>query len=124
MSSKTPGHLLHLLLNIYLGVIEEDFSATFLGDVFLVASVDADNAHAHAARCDLAGKMTCDNKLSADNKQTLREVNIPSPPPDPSNTTQSPDFAVDFRSAAYTVTPAQSIGAAAAESRPSGTGVT
>lgn len=39
-------------------------------------------------------------------------------------TTKFPDSAFVLRSAAYTVTPAHRRGAAAAESRPSGIGVT
>ena len=46
------------------------------------------------------------------------------PPPAPRMTTQFPDSVFDFLRALYTVTPAQSMGAAAAESTPSGIGVT
>lgn len=49
---------------------------------------------------------------------------VPRPPPAPETTTHCPLLAPHFRSAAYVVTPAQSIGAATSPGREAGIGVT
>lgn len=112
-----------------LGAVDGDevLGARVENQVFLRRVVDADDAVADAAGRVLDLRLYKSLNMAARRGApwiSVLTARWPSPPPAPMMTTKFPDSALVLRSAEYTVTPAHSSGAAAAESRPSGIGVT
>ena len=127
MSTEPSRNFLDFFLHLSPRMINEVFSARIHRKLLFASVVNPNDSESHTARCELDREMTETTSRAYTAEKFISATNFGLATREhrsPITMTHCPGCAPLFFNAAYDVTPAHSIGAAAAESSPSGMGVT